>query len=276
MTEGVSAINRDLWNNYISALREGVGDGMLKDFYDDTTEPIVKIEEFYGEKKHIADKCLIIFSKVIHDHILKKFKCERIGALGACNGEIPIYCLEYKGVKVAFYLTGIGSAMASGSCYEAHWLTGATKFVMFGSCGSLDPEQTTGKFILPTQSYRGEGASFYYAPAADYIDIKGCDKLEEIFLKLKAPYVKGRVWTTDSMLRETKGLVAKRREEGCIAVEMELAGVQALCDFYGLTLYDFLEAGDVLAENGYEINGLDAANHDLGKLYLALEIATMI
>lgn len=249
---------------------------MLKDFYDDTTEPIVKIEEFYGEKKHIADKCLIIFSKVIHDHILKKYKCERIGALGACNGEIPIYCLEYKGVKVAFYLTGIGSAMASGSCYEAHWLTGATKFVMFGSCGSLDPEQTTGKFILPTQSYRGEGASFYYAPAADYIDIKGCDKLEEIFLKLKAPYVKGRVWTTDSMLRETKGLVAKRREEGCIAVEMELAGVQALCDFYGLTLYDFLEAGDVLAENGYEINGLDAANDDLGKLYLALEIATMI
>lgn len=27
---------------------------MLKDFYDDTTEPIVKIEEFYGEQKHIG------------------------------------------------------------------------------------------------------------------------------------------------------------------------------------------------------------------------------
>jgi len=93
---------------------------MLKDFYDETTEPIVKIEEFYGEQKHIVDRCLIIFSKVIHDHILKEFKCEKIGALGACNGEIPIYLLEYKGVKVAFYLTGIGSAMASGSCYEAH------------------------------------------------------------------------------------------------------------------------------------------------------------
>ena len=249
---------------------------MLKDFYDETTEPIVKIEEFYGEQKHIVDRCLIIFSKVIHDHILKEFKCEKIGALGACNGEIPIYLLEYKGVKVAFYLTGIGSAMASGSCYEAHWQTGATKFIMFGSCGTLSPEQTTGKFIIPTQSYRGEGASYYYAPAADYIDIKGCDELEKIFIKLKAPYVKGRVWTTDSMLRETKGLVAKRKEEGCIAVEMELAGVQALCDFYGLILYDFLEAGDVLSDSSYDINGLHAANHDLGKLYLALEIATMI
>ena len=51
---------------------------------------------------------------------------------------------------------------------------------------------------------------------------------------------------------------------------------EAVCDFYGLTLYDFLEAGDVLADSNYEISGLDAANHDLGKLYLALEIATMI
>ncbi len=29
---------------------------MLKDFYDDKTEPIVKIEEFYGEQKHIVNK----------------------------------------------------------------------------------------------------------------------------------------------------------------------------------------------------------------------------
>jgi purine-nucleoside phosphorylase len=166
---------------------------MLKDFFDDKTEPIVRIEEFYGEQKHIVDKCLIIFSKVIYDHILKEFKCDKIGALGACNGEIPIYCLEYKGEKIAFYLTGIGSAMAMGSCYESHWQTGATKFIMFGSCGSLDPEQTTGKFIIPTQSYRGEGASYYYAPAADYIDIKNCDELEMIFQKLKTPYVKGRM-----------------------------------------------------------------------------------
>ena len=74
------------------------------------------------------------------------------------------------------------------------------------------------------------------------------------------------------MLRETVGLVQKRRAEGCLAVEMELAGVEALCDFYGLTLYDFLEAGDVLDESGYDAGGLDSANHDLGKLRLALKI----
>ena len=43
---------------------------------------------------------------------------------------------------------------------------------------------------------------------------------------------------------------------------MELAGVQAICDFYGFELYDFLVAGDVLIEGNYETDGLSAANHD--------------
>ncbi len=249
---------------------------MLKDFYDDKTEAIVDISNFYGEKRYILDKCLILFSKEIHEYILKEYDCEQIGNLGACNGDIPIYAFEHKGEKIAFYLTMIGSALASGLCYEVHWQTGATKFIMFGSCGSLDAEKTKGKYIIPTESYRGEGASFYYAPASDYIEIKGADKLEEIFKEIKAPYVKGRVWTTDSMLRETKGLVAARKEEGCIAVEMELAGVQAICNFYGLSVYDFLEAGDVLADSGYEVEGLHSANHDVGKFHIALEIAERI
>ncbi len=249
---------------------------MLKDFYDDKTEAIVDISNFYGEKRHILDKCLILFSKEIYEYILKEYDCEQIGNLGACNGDIPIYDFEHKGEKIAFYLTMIGSALASGLCYEVHWQTGATKFIMFGSCGSLDAEKTKGKYIIPTESYRGEGASFYYAPASDYIEIKGADKLEEIFKEIKAPYVKGRVWTTDSMLRETKGLVAARKEEGCIAVEMEVAGVQAICNFYGLSVYDFLEAGDVLADSGYEVEGLHSANHDVGKFHIALEIAERI
>ena len=57
---------------------------------------------------------------------------------------------------------------------------------------------------------------------------------------------------------------------------MELAGVQAVCDFYNMELYDFLEAGDVLEVSGYEVEGLFDANHNLGKLYIALETALHI
>lgn len=244
--------------------------------YDDRTEPVVRLEAFYGPQKHLVDKCLILFSKEIHDYLLSQYDCTVVGHIGACNGVTPIYRFDLDGEPVAFYLSAIGSAIASGSCYEVHWQTGATKFLMFGSCGSLDGERTRGRYIVPTEAYRGEGASYYYAPAADYIQIKTAERLAAIFDELGAPHVRGRVWTTDSMLRETVGLVRRRKAEGCLAVEMELAGVQALCDFYGLTLYDFLEAGDVLAESGYDADGLDSANHDLGKLRLALEILKRI
>lgn len=249
---------------------------MIIDCYDIKTEPIVNIKDFYGEQKHIVDICLIIFSIDIHTHLLNTYQCEQIGLLTSCNGNTPIYKMNYKGKDIAFYLTGIGSALASTMCYETHWLTGATKFIMFGSCGSLDREKTEGKFIVPTESYRGEGASYYYAEPTDYLEIKNSKKLADIFEKLNVPYVTGRVWTTDSILRETAGLVSKLKAEGCIAVEMELAGVQALCDFYGLELYDFLEAGDVLESSGYDIEGLNGANHNLGKLYIALKTATLL
>lgn len=249
---------------------------MITDCFDNKTAPIVNLKDFYGEPKHIVDLCLIIFSIDIHNHLLSTYECEKIGLLSSCNGDITIYKMNYKGKDIAFYLTGIGSALASAFCYEAHWQTGASKFIMFGSCGSLDREKTEGRFIVPTESYRGEGCSYYYAEPADYIEIKNSQKLSAVFEKLNIPYVAGRVWTTDSMLRETVGLVEKRRAEGCIAVEMEISGVQALCDFYGLELFSFLESGDVLEAGSYDIEGLYGANHNLGKLYVALETALLL
>ena len=244
--------------------------------YDITTDPVISLESFYGKQKKTVEKCLIVFSKVIHDYLLHRYDCSVIGELTACNGNTNIYSFDHSGEKIAFYLSGIGSALASGTCYEVHWQTGANRFIMFGSCGSLDREKIYGKYIIPTESYRGEGCSYYYAPPSDYLPIKNADKISAIFDEIGIPYVKGRIWTTDSMLRETIGLVQKRKQEGCLAVEMELSGVEAVCDFYGLELFNFLEAGDVLEESNYDVQNLPIANHDLGKLMIALEIAKRI
>ena len=239
--------------------------------FDPDTEPVVDLSVFYGEPRHILNKCLILFSKEIQSHLLDHFSCTQIAEIESCSGNTPIYKTRYRDQNLAFYLTGIGSTLASCNCITAHWLTGADQFMMFGSCGSLCREKTDGRYILPTEAYRGEGCSYYYAEPSDYIAVRNCRKLARVFDEMKVPYMQGRVWTVDSMLRETRGLVQRRRSEGCVAVEMELAGVQALCDFYGLQLYDFLEAGDVLADSGYEVEGLSRANHHLGKLFIAME-----
>lgn len=249
---------------------------MITDSYDIQTESTVSLKSFYGDQKHLIDKCLILFSREIHQHLLETYPCEPIASISACNMDIPIYKMNYKGEEIAFYLTMIGSACASSNCVEANWVCGATKFIMFGSCGVLNKEKVSGRYIIPTESYRGEGTSYYYAPPADYLTVRNSDKVANIFTELNVPHIQGRIWTTDSMLRETQGLVEKRRSEGCLAVEMEAAGVQSVCDFYNFELYNFLEPGDVLDSASYEVEALTGANHDQRKLYIGLEIALRI
>ena len=249
---------------------------MITDSFDVKTPPIPKFSSFYGEQKHLVDTCVITFSKEIYDRVLATFDCKKIAVITTCNGDVPIWKFTHDGMETGFYLSMIGSAMAAQCCIESNWLIGSTKYIMFGSAGNLDAEATAGKFIIPTHAYRDEGMSYHYAPPADYIEIKNHTRLAEIFDGLGLPYMEGRVWTTGAFMRETVGLTALRRSEGCVAVEMELAGVQAVCDFHGLELYDFLSAGDVLSENEYRVEGLSQANHSMDKFYIALEIAKRI
>lgn len=249
---------------------------MIIDSFDTNTEPITSPASFYGEQKHICDICIVIFSEIIFENVLNSFPCEKVAEIHACNGYIPVYAFTCKGRKIAFYLSGVGSTAAATDVIEVNWLTGATKFIMFGSAGSLSQQKTQGKYVVPTEAYRDEGMSYHYAPPADYIEIAGAETVAEIFDSLKVPYVKGRVWTTDAFYRETRGLMEKRVSEGCIAVEMELAGVQAVCTFHGFQLYNFLVTGDVLDQPEYSHEGLHDANHSLDKLDLALEIALRI
>lgn len=249
---------------------------MIGDFFDMESDPIVNLEAFYGPRRHLLEKCLVIFSKVIYDDLLKQFDCKKIAEIGACNGNRPVWSFSYQQENVAFYLSPIGSALAGATVAEVNHLTGARKFVMFGSCGSLDSEITNGRYIVPTHAYRGEGLSYYFAAASDYIDIRNAGKLAELFSEYRIPYVQGRVWTTDCMLRETVNLVNRRKSEGCIAVEMELAGVQAVCDYYGFELFDFLAAGDILTEGDYNVSALADANHNNDKMKIALLILEKI
>ena len=67
----------------------------------------------------------------------------------------------------------------------------------------------------------------------------------------------------------------------CCKQRKNIARQTCLCYYVGKydhggsyqELYDFLEAGDVLEASGYEVEGLQAANHNIAKAYIALETA---
>ena len=85
---------------------------MICDWYDVESEPIVSFEAFYGEKRQIVEKCIVLFSKTIYDHLLQENDCTQIAEIGACNGAISVWTFENKGETIAFYLSPIGSALA--------------------------------------------------------------------------------------------------------------------------------------------------------------------
>ncbi len=249
---------------------------MITDSFDCKSEPLMTPESFIGSKRHLADVCILTFSHVIVKEMQARYALREIGEIRSVNGNRPIYLFDLDGKPIVFFMTSVGATCAGTDVIELNWITGATQFILFGSAGSLNRAATTGKYVIPTEAYRDEGMSYHYAPPADYIQIGKADNVAAIFDALRLPYVKGRVWTTDAFYRETKDQVAARQKEGCIAVEMELSGVQAVCDFHGFELYDFLVTGDVLDAPVYENDGLHSANHDLDKLDIALEIAKRI
>ena len=246
---------------------------MITDSFRTDSEPVISLQSCYGPQKHMIDTCIVTFSDVIFQSVLESRACEKIAQIRACNGFIPIYAFTHKGKSVGVYLSSIGSAMAATDVMEAWWLTGASRFIVFGSCGCLDRDAAAGKYIIPTAAYRDEGMSYHYAPPADYIAMPEAEKTAEVFASLRLPYVKGRVWTTDAFYRELRVHLERRKNEGCLAVDMEAAGIQAVCAFHGLSLYYFLMTGDVLDLPEWDVGELRTANHHLDNFQIALKIA---
>ena len=245
---------------------------MITGSFDAAGEAVISPGSFAGEQRRICDWAVVTFSREIFPAALARFPHEQIGEFRNANRIRPIYLLDTGGMKTVFYLSEIGSSGVSNDIIEASWTTGAENFLVFGSAGALDPARTAGKYVLPTEAYRDEGMSYHYAPPSEYIRIAGSETLAAVFARCRLPYVTGKVWTTDAPYRETRGAVRKRKEEGCIAVEMELAGMQAVCDFHGFRLYDFLVTGDVVDTPAYTPEGLDEANHGTDKFDTALRI----
>lgn len=247
---------------------------MIIHSFDPKSEAVISPASLFGEQKKICDIAIATFSREIYPAVLERYPNEQIAEINAANRIKPVHLLTLdEDRKAVFYLSEIGSALAGTDVIEINWKTGADKFILFGSAGALDKEATAGKYVIPAAAYRDEGMSYHYAPPADYISIPKADYLAEFFMKNHLPFVRGKVWTTDALYMETRDSVRRRKAEGCIAVEMELAGVQAVCDYHGFELYDFLVTGDVVDQQVYTPDGLTEANHSFDKFDIAVMIA---
>ncbi len=233
------------------------------------------------ENRLKCDACIITFSNIIEEYVLKNFNVEPFSEITMVTGSIPVYKLSYNNKTFAFYKTYMGAPAAVGCLEDVTQVIDTKKFIVFGGSGCLNKDIARGKIMVPTYAYRDEGTSYHYVEASDYIQIKNASKVAEFMNSKKLPYVLGKTWTTDSFYRETINNIEKRKSDGCISVEMECSAYQAVCDFRGLELYFFLTSGDLLDAPEWDKrinkeNEYTGTQHDSRHFDIALELADYI
>ena len=250
---------------------------MITDSFDNQSPAI--ITPVRKENAPEVDVCIVTFSHQIEKYVAETYASGEIAALWCASGKTPVYLIERNGKRFAFYRTYVGAPITVGLMEDAISELKCGKYILFGGAGCLNKEIAHGKVMVPTAAYRDEGTSYHYAPAADYVEVRNAAAVAGCMKANGIPYALGKTWTTDSFYRETRNNFEKRKADGCISVEMECAGVQAMCDFRGVDLYAFFTSGDLLDApewNQRIQENNDGGQHDVGHFSIALALAEYV
>lgn len=225
--------------------------------FDSNPAAIIEPSKLIAKRPDFPSICISTFSGKIIEKLSQMNGVTQICCIHNANGEIPIYQIDYENTPIAFYLSPIGSAAAAGTLEEIIAL-GANKFVFFGSCGVLNHEIVDGHIIVPTSAVRDEGTSYHYISPSPEITLskESVDCMIQTLQQLDYPYTCGKVWSTDAFYRETPDKMQRRKQSGCIAVEMECSALAAVCAFRKVSFAQFLYAADNLDSLEWEVRGL--------------------
>jgi len=249
---------------------------MIIDTFDNKTEAIINPAQVAPPIDGFPKVAVAAFGDrfihALHEHHATK----QITEMSVCV-KVPVYQITHNGRDLAVYCSMLGGP-ASAAMLELMISKGCEKFIFFGSCGVLKSEIAANSLIVPTAAYRDEGTSYHYAPPGEFIEVTTAQKLSAMLSELESPHVCGKTWTTDAFFRETRGSMKKRKNAGCIAVEMECASVMAAAQFRGVEAYQFFYAADNLDATEWDARTL--GNFPVDKtekiLRVALEVAKRI
>lgn len=244
------------------------------DTFDRDGIEIISPNQVAEKIANFPETIVAVFTEEFSNLILKTMPAKQISQMSG-GRTIPIYKVQYGNNSVGFYHTLVGGA-ASAGLVEEIFAKGAKRVLFFGSCGSLDNTLTSGRLIIPVEAYRDEGASYHYAEAGDYIEVKTAEKLASVFDDIKVPYIKTKTWTTDCFYRETQKNMERRKNDGCAVVEMECASVMAVGQFRNKDVYEFLYAADCLDNDNWDKRILGNMPDDMRERLVKIAFETAI
>ena len=208
------------------------------------------------KRRDVPEHCVICFFAEVIDHIVREHNAVEIADHKAEDGSHKVYEMEYKGKRLAFFHPGVGAPLSAALLEEAIAM-GCGKFIACGGAGVLEREIAVGRLIVVSSALRDEGVSYHYlAPAREVLaEAKALRAIIAEMERQGLPYLQGKTWTTDAFYRETAALVAARREEGCVVVEMEAAAMMAVAQFRDVSFGQILYGGDDLSGEEWDHRG---------------------
>jgi uridine phosphorylase len=113
---------------------------------------------------------------------------------------------------------------------EELFASGCEALVSIASAGLVATDTRPPFFVLVERALRDEGTSYHYLPADRFAEADRAltDAVARALAGTPTPLLRGASWTTDAPFRESASLIASRRAEGILSVEMEAAALLAM------------------------------------------------
>jgi len=119
---------------------------------------------------------------------------------------------------------------------------GGKVFIMVGEAGALSPKLRIGDILIPTWGLREEGTSYHYMPSniIPKPDVKLAkalyNEVKEVKGRKKIRVLRGGIWSTDAIYRETRDKVAEYSRLGALGVDMEATALMTVATYRGVRL----------------------------------------
>jgi uridine phosphorylase len=216
----------------------------------------------------VSEHCVICFFGEVIEKVANDFNAKILTQNRWEDGPHPLYEIEYADKRLAFFHPGVGAPISSGLLEEVIAF-GCRKFIAVGGCGVLEKDMEVGKLIVVNSAVRDEGVSYHYLPPSREIEAqrKVLQNIESILDEREIPHLLGKTWTIDAPYRETKSKIEARSKEGCVAVEMEAAGMMAVAQFREVAFGQILYAGDDLSGENWDNRGWQSRNDVRNQLF---------
>lgn len=205
------------------------------------------------DRMDVPEHCVICFFADVIQFLVEMQDARVLAISKSEMGQHPLYEIDYRGKRMAFFHPGVGAPIAAALLEEAI-ARGCTKFIACGGAGVLEKEIAVGHLMLPVSAIRDEGTSYHYLPPSREVeaDPNGLRAIETVLERHGTDYVRMKTWTTDAFYRETPKKTAAYLAEGCLAVDMEAAAFFAVAQFRNVNFGQILYGGDAVIPEAWD------------------------